>query len=167
MYMSTIKVGVEPEVLSIEAQEAWRGMLGATRQLGKEVGLVIQDASGLSPQDFDVLVVLLETPGQTLRSSELAAAVNWDRSRLSHHAGRLEQKGLLLREPCSTDNRGVQFRITETGIAAIRQATGPHFRAVKHLFADVLSSRQLEELIEITSIIRSHIRANGRAAKNS
>lgn len=166
MYMSTSPHSSQSEVLSQEAQDAWRGLLRVTRELGKEVGMVIQDSSGLSPQDFDVLVVLLETEGQTMRSSELAAAVNWDRSRLSHHAGRLEQRALVVREAYSADNRGVQFRITEAGVAAIKRATGPHFRAVKNLFADALSPHQLDELIEITSIVSDHIRANGQVTKS-
>jgi DNA-binding MarR family transcriptional regulator len=161
MDMSMTNETVRADVLPPEAEEAWRGMLRVTRELTRRLGEVIQEASGLSPQDFDVLVVLLETDGRTLRSSELAAVMEWDRSRLSHHAGRLERRGLLLREACPEDNRGVRFRISESGVAAIRTATGPHFRAARRLFADGLTADQIAQLIEITGALSAHLAASG------
>jgi DNA-binding MarR family transcriptional regulator len=162
MDMSITDRTTRTDLLPPEAEEAWRGMLRVTRELTRRLGDVIQEASGLSPQDFDVLIVLLETAGRTMRSSELAAAMEWDRSRLSHHAGRLERRGLLLRESCPGDNRGVQFRISDSGVAAIRQATGPHFRAAKALFADGLSADQVAQLIGITDALGAHLAATDR-----
>jgi len=52
--------------------------------------------AGLSLGDFDVLVALSEAPGQRLRAFELAAVLEWEKSRLSHHVRRMEQRGARL-----------------------------------------------------------------------
>jgi DNA-binding MarR family transcriptional regulator len=117
---------------------------------------VIAEASGLSEPDFDVLVTLLEQPDRVMRSSDLAAAVGWDRSRLSHHALRLAGRGMVTREACPGDNRGIQFRMTETGVDAIRRATGPHFAAVKDILSNALTADQVRQLGEISDALLAY-----------
>ena len=48
-----------------------------------------QADAGLSLPDFDVLVQLTEADDGRLRVSELARALGWERSRLSHHVARM------------------------------------------------------------------------------
>lgn len=138
-------------------ERAWRGLLYATRSVRRRVFDVIARASGLSEPDFEVLVTLFEAPQRTMRSSELAAAVNWDRSRLSHHAARLEKRGLIAREPCPGDNRAARFRMTTEGAAAIRRATVPHYRTVTEFFAQALTAEQIASLTEITEALLDHL----------
>jgi len=123
------------------------------------VSAVVADASDLSEADFDVLVTLVEHPGRVMRSSELADAVGWDRSRLSHHALRLAGRGMLTREACPDDNRGIQFRMTEAGVDAIRRATGPHFAAVKNILSGALSPEQVTQLGAISDALLAYTNA--------
>jgi len=120
------------------------------------VSAVVAEASGLSEADFDVLVTLVERPDRVMRSSELAEAVGWDRSRLSHHALRLAARGMLTRETDPDDNRGIRFRMTEAGVDAIRRATGPHFAAVKQILSDALTREQVAQLGEISDALLAH-----------
>jgi hypothetical protein len=73
-----------------------------------------------------------------MRSSELAASIDWQRSRLSHHLSRMERRGLIRREDCATDNRGAEVLLTQDGAQLFRGATAPHMRAIKKRFADAL-----------------------------
>ena len=77
-----------------------------------------------------------------MRSSELAAGIGWERSRLSHHLGRMERRGLVRREECATDNRGAEVVLSTAGAEAFRAATVPHLRAVRELFVDALTPEQ-------------------------
>jgi DNA-binding MarR family transcriptional regulator len=134
----------------------WRSLLDTTTELRRLLSAELQRVE-LSPGDYAVLLALTEAPERTLRSSELADAIDWERSRLSHHLGRMERRGLIRRAECPGDSRGALVVLTEDGYAAIRRASGPHLRAVKRLFADALDERQLENLADVLGAIRHHL----------
>src|SRR4029077_14376103 len=120
----------------------WRSLVDTTAELRRILGAELQ-GSGLSPADYQVLLALSEADGARLRSSELAATIDWERSRLSHHLGRMEQRGLIRRDGCATDSRGAEVSLTPSGAAAFRRASAPHLRAIKQYFVHGLTSEQL------------------------
>jgi DNA-binding MarR family transcriptional regulator len=136
----------------------WRLLLDTTAELRRSLGAELQ-ASNLSPGDYQVLLALTEAGIRRLRSAELAAAIDWERSRLSHHLGRMERRGLIQRQDCATDSRGAEVSLTADGARTFRAAAGPHLRAVKRLFADALTSEQFEALGDILQVVRDHHRA--------
>jgi len=76
----------------------WRALMDTTTELRRVIGARLQQDCGLSPGDYQVLLALSEAPGRRLRSSDLAAAIDWERSRLSHHLARMERRGLIRRD---------------------------------------------------------------------
>ena len=140
----------------------WRSLLDTTTELRRLLSAKLQEVE-LSPGDYSVLLALIEAPGNALRSSELATAIDWERSRLSHHLGRMERRGLLRRDDCPGDNRGALVVITADGSSALRRASGPHLRAVKHYFADALEPHQLEGLGDALASVRAHLDTLDRA----
>ncbi|MDN4598616.1 MarR family winged helix-turn-helix transcriptional regulator [Leifsonia virtsii] len=136
----------------------WRSLLDTTTDLRRLLAAELQQVE-LSPGDYAVLLALTEADERTLRSSELADAIDWERSRLSHHLGRMERRGLIRRTDCPGDNRGALVLLTEDGFEAIRRASGPHLRAVKRLFADALDPQQLDALAAVLGSIRTHLDA--------
>jgi DNA-binding MarR family transcriptional regulator len=139
----------------------WRQFIETTEALRSEIASRLQSECSLSPGDYAVLLALGEAPDEQLRSSDLASAVGWERSRLSHHLGRMERRGLIRREECATDNRGAVVVLAPAGADAFRQATVPHLRAVRELFVDALSPRQLAAAAELAAALRTHL--DGRA----
>jgi DNA-binding MarR family transcriptional regulator len=99
---------------------------------------------------------LSEATGKRLRSSALASAIDWERSRLSHHLARMERRDLIRREDCVTDNRGAEIAMTEGGARMFRRATAPHMRAVKKHFLDALTPAQVDGLGEILQALQDH-----------
>jgi DNA-binding MarR family transcriptional regulator len=136
----------------------WRLLLDTTAELRRFLGAELQ-ASSLSPGDYQVLLALTEAGARPQRSAELATAIDWERSRLSHHLGRMERRGLIRREGCATDSRGAEVSLTAEGARMFRAAAGPHLRAVKKHFADALTPEQLEALGQILQAVRNHHRA--------
>ena len=132
-------------------------MLDTTAALRRQLHHVITDASGLSEQDFVVLLALVEAKGKTLRSSDLADKIGWDRSRLSHHLSRMQTRELITRETCEQDSRGTELAITEAGRNLMREATGPHFAALKELFANTLSPQEIDQLAKITGKLAARL----------
>lgn len=140
----------------------WRSLLDTTAELRRVLGAQLQE-TGLSPGDYQVLLALSEAHGGRLRSSELAAAIDWERSRLSHHLGRMERRGLIRRDDCPTDNRGAEVSLTAEGEGMFRRANTPHLRAVKTHFADALTAEQLDALDDVLRTLRDHLDAGGPA----
>jgi len=142
--------------LSDDELAVWRSLMDTTTDLRRLLSAELQTLD-VSPGDYAVLLALTEASDRTLRSSELADAIDWERSRLSHHLGRMERRGLLRREECPGDSRGAYVVITDDGVDALRRASGPHLRAVKQYFADALSPEQVSNLADVLTTVRAHL----------
>lgn len=91
--------------LSDDEEVAWRAFRRMT--IAVQAG-VVHDlaASGLSETDYEVLSTLVETPEMTSTLHAQAQKMGWSRSRLSRHAGRMEARELIRRDPDPADGRG-------------------------------------------------------------
>lgn len=113
--------------------------------------------SGLSESDYDVLSTLTEAEGHRWRANELAERMLWSSSRLAHHIGRMERRGLVAREECGTDRRGAIIALTDEGWQCIQAAAPDHVAAVRRHFIDILSPEQLRALDGIARTVLEHL----------
>jgi DNA-binding MarR family transcriptional regulator len=143
----------------------WRGLIDTTTELRRILGAQLLQDSGLSPADYQVLLALSEADGRRQRSSELAASIDWERSRLSHHLARMERRGLIRRDECATDSRGAEVSLTDEGAGMFRGATAPHVRAIKKHFADALTPEQFEALADVVQALQNHLHPERTAAR--
>src|SRR4051812_6995816 len=109
----------------------WRDFVETGDRLRSLLGARLQAESGMSTGDYAVLLALSEAPGKRLRSSSLADVIDWERSRLSHHLGRMERRGLVVREASAADSRGAEVVLTPLGASQFRRASASHLRAVQ------------------------------------
>jgi DNA-binding MarR family transcriptional regulator len=130
-------------------QRAWRAYTQMDRRLNRVLGQRLTRDSGLSWADYELLVPLSEAPGEQLRARDLARTVDWEKSRLSHHLSRMQQRGLVERRECPTDARGAFIRLTRAGRRAIEAAAPQHVAAVRDSFIDLLSARELDVMTTI------------------
>lgn len=135
----------------------WRDYIETAEALRAVISARLQSDSALSAGDYAVLLALSEAQGHRMRSSDLAAHINWERSRLSHHLGRMERRGLIAREDCVTDSRGAEVVLAAAGAEAFQGATVPHLRAVRELFVDALTAEQLDAAGEVAAALRAHM----------
>jgi DNA-binding MarR family transcriptional regulator len=135
----------------------WREFIETAEALRVTLAARLQSDSGLSPGDYAVLLALSEVTGGRIRSSELAARIGWERSRLSHHLGRMERRQLIRREECATDSRGAEVVLEPAGAEAFHGATVPHLRAIRESFVDALTADQLAAAGEIAAALREHL----------
>lgn len=134
-------------------QAAWRGLLGVYSALRYELARRLAEDSDLSYQDFEVLATLTGNPNNELRVMELAQALGWEKSRLSHHVARMTQRGLVDKRVCEEDRRGFVVGVTERGMSEIRAAAPGHVEAVRELFINRLSAEQLDALAGIARLV--------------
>jgi DNA-binding MarR family transcriptional regulator len=113
--------------------------------------------SGLSETDYDVLSTLSEKPEGRWRARDLAAQLLWSTSRLAHHVGRMEQRGLVARQPCPGDARGALVSLTEQGRAALEQAAPLHVASVRRHIIDLLTPGEIATLDTIAGKVITHL----------
>jgi DNA-binding MarR family transcriptional regulator len=150
--------------LTDEEQQLWRAWLALGSALPAALHRELQADAGLSLPDFDVLVQLSESADGRLRVSELARSLGWERSRLSHHVGRMERRGLLTREECVDDGRGAFVVLTARGRAAIEEAAPHHVRTVRRLVFDPLTGADVAELTRLVTTMLARVRKEGSTA---
>lgn len=81
--------------------------------------------------------------------------------RLSHLVKRLEQRGLVRREPDPTDGRFTNAILTDYGFQTLADAAPRHVAHVRSLVIDVLSPEQLRRLGRDANRIMSRIDTSG------
>jgi DNA-binding MarR family transcriptional regulator len=145
--------------LTEEEQRAWRGLLRMTSQLNARANRLLQEEYGISLADYEVLVALSEAPEGRLRVFEVADALAWEQSRVSHQLARMARRGLLTREGCATDARGAFAVLTTVGRGAIERAAPAHVEQVRQLVFDELSHEQVSALTEITTRVLDRLAA--------
>lgn len=126
-------------------------------QLGRRLGRELQRGSGLSSADYEVLVNLSEAPGHRLRAYELGRALQWEKSRISHHLTRMQGRGLIERKSCPTDGRGAFVTLTETGLRGIEEAAPEHVEAVRRYFIEAMDPGQLDDFATICESVSGRL----------
>ena len=136
-------VVVKTRRLSDEEEQTWRALQLMQMRLSAELSRQLAEDSNLSYPDYIVLVALSAQPGGRMRILELAKLIGWEKSRLSHHVGRMGERRLIDREQCDSDRRGAYVAITPQGRHDLEKATPGHVDAVRRLFIDQLTDEQL------------------------
>lgn len=136
--------------LTPEEQRAWRGFLRLHDRLRGSMARSLQAESNVSAADFAVLVELTDVPDGRRRILDLARALEWEKSRMSHHIARMVKRGLVERDECVEDGRGAFAVITPEGRAMIEVAAPRHVRSVRELFLDHVTPAELRMLAEVS-----------------
>lgn len=142
-----------PRWLTATEERAWRGLLRMHDVLVHRTGRSMQAEFGLSGADYTVLAELTRVPSGQLRMAELARMLGWEKSRLSHHVGRMAKRGLVERAECTDDRRGAYVQVTWEGREAITAAAPRHVEDVRALFLDHLTPGQITLLAEISDLV--------------
>jgi DNA-binding MarR family transcriptional regulator len=146
-----------PRWLDDHEQAVWRSFLAMRSQLDVLLGRELQEQSGLSNADFSVLVQLSEHPETRMRVLELARALQWEKSRLSHQLTRMQQRGLVERSNCVEDRRGAWILLTAQGLTAVEAAAPRHVESVRRYLFDVLSAEQVAALGDVARVVLDRI----------
>lgn len=144
--------------LNDREQAVWRAYLDVMRLLTDRLQRQVNEECGLSLGEYEVLVQLSESPERQLRMSELAARIVHSRSRLTHTVGRMERRGLVRREPCEEDGRGVLCTLTDQGMTVLAGAAPGHVEAVRGALFDPLTAADVAALGVAMEKVRAGLR---------
>ncbi|MGW0425311.1 MarR family winged helix-turn-helix transcriptional regulator [Streptomyces sp. NPDC003015] len=118
----------------------------------------------LHPGQELLLMQLLDRDGQT--QSELLDSVGLDHSTVSKSLRRMQEAGLLVREPAAHDRRVMVVHLTDKG-RALREPLAAMWRTLEVASARDLSAEQAESFVRIAYAITDAINSSGPAAEKS
>ena len=139
----------EPRWLNEEEMRLFRAFLAASSGITSRLDTLLKTSSGITLDDYEVLVHLSESPDHRARMSDLSDRLLHSRSRLTQRIDRLVGRGLVERQKCDTDARGTWAVLTPEGFEALRNAAPQHVEHVReHLLAH-LSEDEIPTAVEI------------------
>ena len=113
--------------------------------------------SGLTATDYKILAALSEHPAGRVPAQELCALLQWEKSRLSHQVRRMQERGLIAREPNPADARSAMICLLPAGRGAIEDAAPQHVHNVRRHFIDLFSPAELGMLAALNERVLRHL----------
>ncbi|MER5323063.1 MarR family winged helix-turn-helix transcriptional regulator [Streptosporangium roseum] len=141
----TVTAGESGEAISSEELAVWRMLQRAQVRITRvlETDLLVEHDLALA--SYDVLMQLSESPDRRLRMNDLADRVLLSRSGLTRLIDRLQRDGLVEREACPSDARGLFAVLTDGGAVRLAEATPTYLRGIRAQFLDVLDAGELRQ----------------------
>lgn len=136
----------EPEAFSPAEFNAWRGLIRLRESVMREIDRRLRHEGLISLDDYGILITLVTAPGLRLRMSDLGARRMLTPSGITRVVGRLEEHGLVRREPDPADGRAAFAALTRSGLEALRRAQIVHHATVRELYLGRLTEHELERL---------------------
>ena len=136
-----------PGALTKQELEAWRNFRYMVEETSLSVSRALFSATGMSGGQFGILSILAEAPKNTMRQQELADAMRWDRTRLSHVLTRMQSRGWIKR--IKVEREGTLILLGQAGKAEQQNAAPVLARIVKERFLNRLSQVQLDSLKDV------------------
>ena len=125
----------ETRWLDADEQRSWRALLMGMTLLNDRLDSDLRSSFDLSLAEYEILVRLSEHEGR-LRMAQLADAMAYSRSRVTHTVARMERAGLVQRRESAEDGRGVVAHLTDEGMALLVRAAHVHVRGVREYLVD-------------------------------
>src|SRR5262245_65599234 len=116
----------EPRWLDAEESQAWRALAKTLERLPAALDAQLRRDAGISHFEYQVLALLSEAPGRTLRMSELAKWAGSSLPRLSQVVARLEKRGSVRRTPDAAAGRYTLAALTGQGQGKATRAGPGH-----------------------------------------
>jgi DNA-binding MarR family transcriptional regulator len=129
-------------LLSVEERVLWRRFVETHAAIVRRLDEGLRVQSGLTLSSYEVLFELVRAPGNRLRMAELAERLLFTRSGVTRLVDRLERDGLVERNECPDDGRGVYAILTAKGFATFESAVRPFVDGIRQMFFDRLDGRR-------------------------
>ncbi|MHA7269987.1 MarR family winged helix-turn-helix transcriptional regulator [Arthrobacter sp. HLT1-20] len=158
---TTAEAATKTRWLSAHERELWLELREFTVGLPRAIDRQLTQDSDVSGGEYAILAAVSEAPPEGVRSSDLAAILGWERSRVSHLLRRMEARGFIGRCAASSDGRGQEISLTEGGWDKVRSAAPGHVTMVREAIFDPLTVAQQECLLVAIRSIRQGVAERG------
>jgi DNA-binding MarR family transcriptional regulator len=125
-----------------EHLELWERLIRAHSGIIGRLEEEMENAQGLSLRWYEVLLHLSRAPGGAMRMQDLADLALQSKSGLTRVVDRMETAGLVTRQVCPSDRRGVLAVVTPDGRRRFRRAAAVHVHGIERHFGRHLAASE-------------------------
>lgn len=126
-----------------------------------EIAKWLADSYGLGLTEYYAALLLGRSPAKELRLNDLAVQIGLNQSSITRLVARMEVKGLVSKDICPDDGRGVYAVLTEAGdrlLLEIQEAYSSKLRGVIKETANTLSANGEATVAETLNVIAKFLK---------
>jgi MarR family 2-MHQ and catechol resistance regulon transcriptional repressor len=131
------------------ATTALSRLLGAHAALTRELSGALVAQHGLTMNDYGALLLLSRAGDEGMRRIDLAHELQLSPSGITRLLDRLEQQGFVGKGECKTDARVSYARLTDAGLAKLKECAPGHVEDIEERLGSVLEDEEIETLAEL------------------
>lgn len=137
--------------LSPRELRAWHAFIAMGEDVLERVGRDLARSTGLSGSEFAVLSRLASYGKGEMQQQELATAMGWEKSRLSHQLSRMQKRKLIERR--AGDGRATLIALAPAGRVKLEIALPIRAESVRRNLLSRLSVEQVETIIRVSNVL--------------
>jgi MarR family 2-MHQ and catechol resistance regulon transcriptional repressor len=141
--------------------EAYGMLVETHNELHNAVQRNLDADAGVPVGWLSVLIRLARSPGERLRMTVLARDMTMSTSGLTRLIDRMEADGVVQRQACPEDRRGMLAVLTAQGRSLLATAAPCHVADLERLLGGVLQDDELAQLTALLRRVRDHVRQVG------
>jgi DNA-binding MarR family transcriptional regulator len=120
--------------------------VAATGAVEQHLRKHVKELLGVSHDEFLLLCLLADQPGNTLRMTRIAELLGRPKTRLTYQVGCLHHLGLVARESVCGDRRGIALTLTDKGRRLLAEKAPTLAQAVNDALTRSIGPTQCEAL---------------------
>lgn len=158
--MGKARQGQTASTLGDARWRAWRGLLEVVSFVTERIDEDLRDQVGVDIQTYDALLHTKEAGDTGIRMTDLADRVLLSKAGLTALVDRLEDRGLMARQPGREDRRVTRIVLTPAGWELFREAARVHNATVERWFHDHVDETTAQPIAQtLTRIHETHLAA--------
>jgi DNA-binding MarR family transcriptional regulator len=115
----------------------------------RTVSAQLQSEHGLTVNEYETLLLLAQAENRHMRRVDLAESLQLTASGVTRLLEGLRERGFVDKEECPGDARVTYAVLTDEGGEKLREASCSHVRAIRGMFEERYSEREMKTLIEL------------------
>lgn len=146
---------------------AWRAVLNAHTSVVAHAEDALAAAELPPLAWYDLLWAIRRAPARRMRMAELAASLTISRGGLTKLADRLENAGLICREPADNDGRGLYAVLTVEGNTLLRRMWPVYSSVLRETFVSAITHDEAAVVAAALGRVNSRYQLQDGAASNA
>jgi len=131
------------------AVDAWVGLLRGHAGMRRAVSAQLGSEHGLTVNEYEALLLLSRAQERQMRRIDLAESLQLTPSGVTRLLDGLRERGFVEKAPCPGDARVSYAVLADAGEEKLREASCSHVAAIRALFEERYSPREIETLSEL------------------
>lgn len=131
----------------------WEQVAQLVHMVETALGQWLMTHYNLGLTEYRAIVYVSQSQAQEVRLNDLAAYLNLNQSSVTRLVIRLEVKGLLTRDSCPSDGRGVYAKLTPEGDALVSKAQPAYSAMLKQAIGKIAAEYSAKDAAHLSDLL--------------